>query len=311
MNEDNFTIKTGHLKVSGGHSLYYQMWGNPNGVPIFVLHGGPGYQSKDKHKLAFDPKKHLVIFHDQRGNGQSTAQDRFRQNTIKDLIDDIERLRHHLKLDSVNIFGYSWGSTLALYYAITYPKSVNKMIIGGVFTASREEIDFIYQGGVAKTTPEAWERFIKPIPVARRSDTLSYYEEILTKGNEKEKIQHLRHWLQLEPAHASIDADYGSVRQQADSVSDLTSLNDVLLAIHYFKNGCFLPERYILDNLAVISEIPIVIVQGSFDSICLPYIAHAVKKGIGKNAHLHNVPNSHGVEGALREVQRDYTWAFF
>jgi len=311
MNEDAYTIKVGHLKVAGGHSLYYQTWGNPKGVPVMVLHGGPGYQSKDKHKLAFDPKKHCVIFHDQRGNGQSTSDHPLEHNTTKDLIEDIERLRTHLKLKNVNIFGFSWGSTLALYYAIMYPSSVEKMLIGGVYTGTKTETDNLYQGGFANMVPDAWERFIEIIPPERRSDTLAYYEEVFTKGTRKEKIEHLRHWAQLESTPHSIDADYADVRQSADSIMDLDDLPNVLTALHYFRSGCFLPERFILDNLKTISHIPTVIVQGRFDVACQPGIAKAVADGIGENAHLHFVPNSHKTEGALREVQRAYAWAFF
>lgn len=311
MNEDRYTIETGHLKVSGGHSLYFQTWGNPTGVPVMVLHGGPGYQSKDKHKLAFDPSKHYVIFHDQRGNGQSTAKDPLLKNTIQDLVEDIEHLRLHFKRDRINVFGNSWGSTLALYYALTYPKSVKKMLIAGVYTGSSAETNHLYQGGLASTVPEAWERFIEIIPPQQRQDTLAYYHNVFLTGTQQEKVRHMRHWFQLESSASSLDLDYEATLQTADAIDSTDGLNAVLLALHYFRAGCFLPERYILDNLHMIAHVPTVILQGRFDGVCLPRIAYEVAKGIGKNAHLHYVPTSHRIENAMREVQRAYTWSFF
>ena len=311
MNEDQYTISSGHLDVGDGHKIYYQSWGNPKGIPIFVFHGGPGSQSRDKHKLAFDPKRHLVVFHDQRGCGQSTADDYLNKNTIDDLVGDIEKLRKKFKFEKINVFGHSWGSTLALYYAIKHPKPVKKLIIGGVFLGTKAETDHLYQGGLARLFPEAWDRFVGIVPEKYRNDTLKYYENVFKNGNQDEKIGHLRRWSQLEPAPMSIDADYKAVRQTADAIDNLDDLQSVMIGIHYFRNDCFIPEEYIMKNASKLKSTPTVIVQGRFDTVTLPQIAYELANKMGDNCHLHIVPNSHKAEGALREVQRAYAWSFF
>lgn len=310
MDEDTYTIKTGNLDVGDGHSIYYQHWGNKDAFPIFVLHGGPGSKMKNHRKNAFDPKKHNVIFHDQRGCGQSLSENPFSHNTIDKLADDIEKLREHFGYDRIHLFGHSWGSTLALFYAIKYPDSVKKMIIGGVYTATQAETDGLYQGDFKYLFPEAWQRFIEIVPEEKRNDNLSYYKDVFLHGTDAEKIRHLRHWSQLEPSPMSIDADYTKIRQEADSIDNLDDLQSVLIGIHYFSNGCFLPEGYILKHLKSIDHIQTVILQGRFDIVTPTKTAYDVAEQLGNNCHLHIVPSSHKGEGALREVQRAYAWSF-
>lgn len=309
MNDDKYTIKSGLLDVGDGHKIYYQQWGNKESKPIFVLHGGPGSQSKDKNKLAFNPKIHNVIFHDQRGCGQSTFKELLASNTTEDLSNDINALRKFLKIDKILIFGYSWGSTLALYYAIKNTSVVDKLMIGGVFTGTDSELQYLYEGGISKFAPEAWDRFSEVIKVSDHKSAISHYHSILNSGSSAEKLDYLKRWAQLEPALASIDTDYTEVRQTADSLT-LDYINPALISVHYFKNNCFMEDDFIFKNAKKLKNIPVLIVQGRFDGICPPETAYRLAETIGDNCHVHIVPGSHARQGALREVIKAYAWSW-
>ena len=308
MNDDKYTVKSGLLSVGDGHKIYYQQWGNTKSKPIFVLHGGPGSQSKDKHKLVFDPLKHHVIFHDQRGCGKSTYTSLLNANTTQDLSDDVNRLREFFGFKTIQIFGYSWGSTLALYFTINNPKVVEKLILGGIFTGTDEELKHLYNGGISKFAPEAWQRFIEVVPNNDYKEAINHYYEKLNKGTEREKLDHLQRWAQLEPSLMSIDTDYSEVRLVADNLP-AEYINPSLIAVHYFKNSCFMKENYIFKSLDKINKIPTVIVQGRFDIICPPETAYLLAQKLGSNCHLHIVPGSHAREGAMRETIKAYVWS--
>ena len=310
MNDDIHTLESGHLDVGDGHNIYYQRWGNKDGDPIFVFHGGPGSASKQTHKLAFEPTKHHVVFHDQRGCGQSTYTDQLKDVTIQKLVDDIDRLKNHLKIDTIQLYGHSWGSTLALYYAIERPKSVSKLLIGGVYTASNKETDYLHRGGLSTHFPEAWDYFSSVVPDGEMSNIFEFYEKKLTTGSFESRLEYYKRWSQLEYSAVSIDPDNRRVAQESQDKTDLEGLELDLLSIHYFKNGCFLPDRYILDNAHKLSEIQTVIIQGRHDVVCPPDTAYELARNIGESCHLHIVPGAHKAEGALREVQRAYAWSF-
>ena len=157
-------FKTGFLKVSDIHEIYYELCGNPEGTPVFVLHGGPGGSSSPYYRRFFNPKKFLIVLHDQRGAGQSKPYAEIRENTTPHLVQDIEKLRTHLKLDKIILFGGSWGSTLGLAYGETHPQNVTGMVLRGIFTATQEEIDHFYHGGVRTFFPETYDRLIESIP---------------------------------------------------------------------------------------------------------------------------------------------------
>ncbi len=159
MNDDEYTLESGLLDVGDGHQIYYQRWGNPNAKPIFYLHGGPGSGSRDKYKALFDPVKHQVIFHDQRGSGQSTPFGSTENNTTQKLIEDIEKLREKFGFDKFQIIGGSWGSTLGLAYAIEHPDKVEKILLWGIYAGTKVETDYIVQGGLKTHYPESWQHF--------------------------------------------------------------------------------------------------------------------------------------------------------
>lgn len=310
MNDDQHTITSGLLDVGDGHKIYYQEWGNPDAPATFCLHGGPGSQSKQKHKFIFDPLKHHVIFYDQRGSGQSTSEELLRENNTTALVEDIEKLRKHFNYETIQLFGYSWGSTLALCYAIKYRKHISKLMIGGVYLATAKETNYLYETGeIAQFAPEAWEYYQEIVPENEKSNKIAYYCEQLFHAEDSVKLDHLRRWGQLEASIMSFDTDYALVRFSADVESTLDNMNSVLVAAHYFANSCFMPENYIIDHADQITGIPMVIVQGRFDGVCPPEAAYSLAQKLGRSCHLHIVPSSHAREGAMREVLRAYAWA--
>lgn len=308
MQDDTNTITSGHLDVGDGHQIYFQEWGNPDGAPIFFLHGGPGGSSEDTHKLYFNPLKHHVIFHDQRGSGQSTPFGSTNHNTTQHLVEDINILRKHLHLNGKHsFFGGSWGSCLALVYGITYPENVSKMILRGIYTGTKVENNYLLEeGGISKYYPESWERFINLVPEDRRHDTLTYYSETIASGDKSVADLHIKRWVQNEIVGASIDTD---VKRIMDDSTEVTELEKALalLEIHYFTHNCFLEDNFILTNAEKLKNIEIVMVQGRHDHICPPETAYKLSRLLGDNCHLHIVPGAHsGSEGVMREVLRAY-----
>jgi proline iminopeptidase len=309
MNDDEYTIESGLLNVGEGHEIYYQRWGNPDATPTFFLHGGPGAGCKDKHKAGFDPNKHHVIFHDQRGCGQSTPFGELNHNTTQDLISDIEKLRSKFGFNKINLFGGSWGSCLSLLYAIEHSNHVQKMLINGIDTGTKKETDYIQQGGLATHFPDSWQQYIEVVPEDRRNDTVSYYFEKMQSNNLEEAKDHVRRWVMNESAAMSIDPDLPLLEIQSNEYDD-TSRTLALLEAHYFINHCFTPENYILNSASKLKDIPIVMVQGRHDHVCPPETAYKLAKTIGDNCHLHITPGSHAREGAFREAIRAYAWSF-
>lgn len=310
MNDDQYTITSGQLDVGDGHKIYYQEWGNPDATPIFFLHGGPGGGCNDKHKNYFDPTNQRVVFHDQRGSGLSTPFGGREHNTTDDLVADIDRLRDHLHISKAHhFFGGSWGSCLALVYAIRKPENVNKMILRGIYTGTKAETNYIQQGGISHYTPESWEQYIEVVPEAERENTVAYYFNKMQEADVAVADNHIRRWFNNEIAAAEIDSDVLSILRGNAPIDDaMRSL--ALLEAHYFMQDCFLPGNYIQDNLKKLVNIEMVLVQGRHDHVCPPKTAYEIAKGIGKNCRLHIVPGGHsGSENVMREVLRAYAWA--
>ncbi len=289
MTEDDYTNETCMLDVGHGHTLYVHDWGNKAAkTPIFHLHGGPGSQSKDKHKLAFDPTTQRVIFHDQRGSGQSTPLGRWHHNTTQDLAEDITRIADKLGIDTFIITGGSWGSTLALYYALENPRRVVAVVIHGVFTGSQAEIDWIDNGMFQTHFPDAWDRYVATVPTEHRANPSSYhYERALGKD-----------------AHAAADSAraYDDLEASAISLDDRHiptpaagyDPNGSLIEMRYLHNGCYMPDRYILKNAHKLT-MPVYIVQGRYDFVCPPATAYELSKS-APNAHLTWVMSGHATE---------------
>lgn len=313
MNEDVYTIQSGLLDVGDGHKINYQEWGNPNVVPIFFLHGGPGGACSDSHKLYFDPKRQRVIFHDQRGCGKSIPFGNRAHNTTDDLVEDINSLRKHLKITGQHaFFGGSWGSCLALVYAIRYPQNVTKMLLRGIYTGTKRETDYIQQeGGISRYAPETWKSYIEVVPDNRRDDIVGYYQEMMQNSDNAVADDHIRRWVRNEFAGVQVDSDIQSLMQNNEPLDDATR-SLALLEAHYFANDCFLPNNYILEHAHELAHIQTVLVQGRHDHVCPPETAYLLAQKIGESCRLHIVPSAHsGSEGVMREVLRAYVWNIY
>ena len=309
MTTDPHTNQSGMLEVGDGHTIWWQDWGNPMAKEaIFLLHGGPGSGSKDKFKLNFDPKVQRVIFHDQRGSGQSTPLGETAHNTTQDLVEDIERLRQHLHLEKIMLNGGSWGSCLALAYAQKYPSNVSKMLLGGIYLGTKQEIDYIQQGGLKTHYPEAWQQYIQVVPSEFTNNTIAFYDSQFQKPF-AECADFVRRWCLLEVTAMSIDSDYKSDELKSYEL-DEALLSFAKLEAHYFKNNCFLQNNQLLANASKLADIPTILMHGRHDHVCPPENAYALAQAMGNNCYLHIMPGGHANELVTREVLRAYARTF-
>ena len=261
----------------GGHEIYYEQIGNPNGRAILFLHGGPGAGCSPAHRRLFDPAKFRVIFIDQRGSGRSKPYGSTNKNTTQDLISDINYLRQALKIEKWILFGGSWGSTLALAYAIENPAFVSSLILRGVFLGTDSEINwYLYE--MRRFFPEAYERFISFIPVEEHHDILSAYHKRLMSDDQKIRNEAAKFFASYENSCATLHAENRDAGQSAFSMA--------VLEAHYFMNHCFLPVDYIIKNLQFIKHLSCYIVQGRHDVICPPVSAYNLHKLWGKKSKL-------------------------
>ncbi len=273
---------TGTLQ-RGKHKLYYEQSGNPNGVPVFFVHGGPGAGCAPVHRQLFDPEKCHAIFLDQRGAGRSEPYADITNNTTQHLVEDMEALRVHLNLDKMLIFGGSWGSTLGLCYGIAYPEHCLGFVLRGIFLGRRAEIDwFLYD--IGKFYPEAYERFISHIPASQHDDLLGAYYRQLTSPSHSIALAAAYAWSSYENSCATLAA----ARRNAGSAA----LSLAVIEAHYFMSDCFLEPDYILSHIKRISHLPCEIIQGRHDVICPPYSAFDLSNSWGAHAKLHMVDDA-------------------
>jgi proline iminopeptidase len=255
---------TGMLPLDGVHQMYYEQSGNPTGAPVVFLHGGPGAGANATHRRFFDPKHYRIVVFDQRGSGRSRPLGEIRDNTTPLLIEDIERLRRHLKIDTWFVFGGSWGSTLALAYAEFHPDRVRGLALRGIFLCRKSEIDwFLY--GLKELAPEAWRAFSGFIPEAERSDLLTAYHSRLMNPDPAIHMAAARAWSVYEGSCSTLLPSPETVRAFS---ADVLALGLSRMEAHYFMNDIFLPENYLLANVSKIRKIPAVIVQGRYDLVC-------------------------------------------
>ncbi|HRX39790.1 MAG TPA: prolyl aminopeptidase [Parvularculaceae bacterium] len=260
-------FSTGSLKVSDLHQIYYEVSGNPNGVPAVVCHGGPGGGSTPSMRRYFDPTKYKIIVFDQRGCGKSTPHAELRENTTWDLVGDIEKLREHLNIDRWLVFGGSWGSTLSLAYAEAHPERVLALVLRGIFTIRREEIDWFYQEGASWIFPDAWEDYVKPIPEAERGDFVSAYYKRLTSDDKAAQLAAAKAWSVWEGTTVSL---LPSPERVESFGGDAFAIAFARIECHYFINcGFFERDDQLIANVGKIRDIPAVIVQGRYD-VCTP-----------------------------------------
>jgi proline iminopeptidase len=255
-------FRSGMLEVGDGHSVYWELCGNPAGRPAVFLHGGPGGGCSPEHRRLFDPQKYCVLLFDQRGCGRSTPHACIDANTTWHLVSDIERLRALLGAEQWLVFGGSWGSTLALAYAQTHPERVSGLIVRGIFTVRREELLWYYQEGASWLFPDEWEYFVAPIAPAERHDLMGAYHRLLTGSDEKAKLEAAVAWSRWEGRTITLLPDAG--------VDDVHSDPHYALAFsrienHYFVNNGFLEDQQLLRDAGKLRGIPGVIVQGRYD----------------------------------------------
>lgn len=256
----------GQLPVSSLHTLYYEQSGNPQGKPVVFLHGGPGGGANGECRRFFDPQRYRIVLFDQRGCGKSTPHAELTDNTTWDLVADLERLREHLDIDRWQVFGGSWGSTLALTYAQTHPDKVTQLVLRGIFMLRRSEMEWFYQGGADAIYPDAWETYLAAIPEVERGDMMSAYYRRLTGEDRKVQLDAARAWSVWEAATSHLHQDQGHV---SSSARDEFALAFARIECHYFIHGGFFEhEGQLLRNVDRIRQIPAVIVQGRYDVVC-------------------------------------------
>ena len=260
------------LEVGDGHTIYVEEVGNPAGLPVVVLHGGPGGGCSPAMRRFFDPDRFRTILFDQRGCGRSRPHACVEANTTWHLVSDIERIRTTLGLDRWIVFGGSWGATLGLVYAQAHPDRVAALVLRGVFLATDGELDWFYGGGAGRFWPDLWARFQEPIPYAERGDMIAAYHKRLFSGDRAEEVVHARAWAAWENALASIDSDGAHIESPADYALAFSKLEN-----HYFINKAFLDAgQQIMANMPRIARVPGTIVQGRHDMICPPHSAWAL-----------------------------------
>jgi proline iminopeptidase len=257
---------SGTLSVSPLHTLYYEQSGNPNGKPVVFLHGGPGGGTNPKCRRFFDPAIYRIVLFDQRGCGKSTPHAELTDNTTWDLVADIERMRTHLSIDRWQVFGGSWGSTLALAYAQTHTDKVTELVLRGIFLLRRSELEWFYQQGCNALYADAWETYRDAIPEVERADMMSAYYRRLTSPDAATRIAAARAWSVWEGATSFLWQDRTHI---ASSGENEFALAFARIECHYFVNGGFLEhDNQLLRNVERIRDIPAIIVQGRYDVVC-------------------------------------------
>lgn len=267
----------GMLKVDELHEIYWEESGNPAGVPIFFLHGGPGVGTEEIYRTFFDPNFYRIILFDQRGCGKSVPSGCLTRNTTWDLVEDINKLREFLSVDRCLLFGGSWGSTLALAYAIKYPENVSGLILRGIFLCRQQELDWFYREGANHLSPKAWQIFINGIPEEKQSDLIATYHDDLHSDSYWTRIYAAAAWVLWEFANLQKIPDYRLnlllnskllFYTFATLYADQNKVHAQIENHYFFNKGFFETDNWILENIHRIQDIPGVIIQGECDQIC-------------------------------------------
>ncbi len=280
---------SGWLRVSDLHELYYEESGNPNGKPVLFVHGGPGGGCDPKMRRFFDPEAYRIILFDQRGCGKSRPHAELTDNTTWHLVADMEALRAHLGIGRWQVFGGSWGSTLALAYAQTHPERVSELVLRGIFMLRRKELRWFYQEGTSFIFPDAWEHYLAPIPPAERGDMISAYYKRLTSADAAVRLQAARAWSIWEAATSFLTQDPLHIARAGE---DAFAEAFARIECHYFINkGFFTSDDQLLAGVERIRRIPAIIVQGRYDVVC-PMVSAWELHRAWPEAALHIVPDA-------------------
>ncbi|RUM96409.1 prolyl aminopeptidase [Pseudaminobacter arsenicus] len=279
---------SGMLDVGDGHQVYWERSGTRGAKPAVFLHGGPGGGISPKHRRLFDPKLYDVILFDQRGCGHSTPHAELEANTTWHLVADMEKLREMAGFDKWLVFGGSWGSTLALAYAETHPERVSELVLRGIFTLRRAEVQWYYQHGASQIFPEKWERFVAQIPEGERHDFVAAYRKRLTSDDRLVRVEAAKAWSLWEGETITLLPD--------PSMTTAFGQDDFAVAFarienHYFTHGGWLEEGQLIRDAGKLKGIPGVIVQGRYDAACPPATAWALHKA-WPEAEFHIIENA-------------------
>jgi proline iminopeptidase len=273
-------FETGYLKVSDIHELYYELCGNPEGIPVFVIHGGPGAGCSPKMRQFFNPEKYLIVLHDQRGCGKSKPNAELRDNNTQELIKDIELLRVKLNLKKIILFGGSWGSALSLAFVESYPENVKAMVLRGIYLATNEEDDLYYKM-LTNYFPEMAHKLIESLPDSMSELNNSNLYTLFQAEDENERNKHIKLFEKLGYKALGLHVKDSVIEDYVNSEENFQEIYTMnLIAFHYFTNNCFLEEGQLLRDVGMIPDIPVVIVHGRYDMVCPPSFAFKLHKSI-------------------------------
>ena len=267
--------ETGMLDVGDGHRIYYERSGRQGGKPAVFLHGGPGGGISPDHRRLFHPEHYDVMLFDQRGSGRSTPHAGLQANTTWHLVADIERLRILMRAEKWQIFGGSWGSTLALAYAETHPDRVSELVLRGIYTVTRAELEWYYQFGASELFPDKWERFQAPIPRSERGDMIAAYRKRLTSDDPAIRIEAAKAWSLWEGETITLLPNPGN---SATHAGEHFALAFARIENHYFAHSCWLEEGQLIRDVSRIRHIPGIIIHGRYDMPCPARYAYALHK---------------------------------
>ena len=271
-------FQEGYLNVSDIHEVYYELCGNPDGKPVFVIHGGPGGGCSPYMRRFFNPDSFLIVLHDQRGCGRSKPNSELRDNTTQDLVEDIELLRNELSLDQIILFGGSWGSTLSLAYAETYPGNVSRMVLRGIFLATKQESeDFI--DNIPAFFPQMNEVFMDRLPDTVSVLTVETFFRLLSSGSQDDRDKYTKLISRYEYKASGLHVEEAVLDEYYSSEENWEAIHTMTLLEHYYiSNGCFLEDGQLLRDAHRIQHIPTTIINGRYDIVCPPYNAFKLHK---------------------------------
>lgn len=275
---ENFEpYRKGFLNVGSGHSLYFELFGNPKGIPMVFLHGGPGAGFSDKDKTFFDKRRYNVLLFDQRGSSRSKPFGSIKNNTTQDLVADINKLLDFVGLDKAYVFGGSWGSTLALVYAIHHPERVLGLILRGIWLSNKYSLDHYIAGGIKEFFPDVWERFGKLVQDGE--NPAKYYLKQMLTANKETSDKYAYEWAYYEMSFYTIRKISG-----IDEILNTFSYKSMaIMEAHFIANNCFIPENFIMNNIYKIKNIKTTIVHGRFDFICPPIMAFQLHSALNNS----------------------------
>lgn len=259
------TIDMEHLSNGLQHQVYIEECGNPNGIPVVFLHGGPGSGCRPSHRRFFNPELYRIVLFDQRGCGRSKPHGELENNNTDYLISDMETIRQELNISTWLIFGGSWGATLGLAYAQQHPSRVSAMILRGVFLGRQQDIDWVYaEGGASKLFPDAWQRLVEDLPHADQKHPLKAYHQLITNRDELKQMSAAKTLEAWESTIVTLrDHEY-----RHDESEEAGPLAHSRIQLHFASNECFIKDEPLLDNIDVIRDIPTVVVHGRYDAVC-------------------------------------------